>query len=102
MTERQKRRRLTAQRKFQVYLDTRGPDAPVGEVLRKNRLTLEDLRDIEGAGESWPPRQPSFSPVNHRRTECRGPSSSLLSALPATCVPRAIRGPFTRVARHYR
>lgn len=52
MTERQKRTRLTAQRKFQIYLDTRGPEAPVGEVLRKNGLTLEDLRAIEEAVES--------------------------------------------------
>ena len=37
-----------------IYLDTRGPAAPVGEVLRKNRLTREDLRAIGEAVESAP------------------------------------------------
>ena len=40
-------RRLTARRKFQVYVETRGKDAPVGEILRRWNLSLEQLRDIE-------------------------------------------------------
>ena len=43
----QPRKRLTADRKFELYLATRAPDAPVGEILRKAGLTLEDLREIE-------------------------------------------------------
>ena len=43
----QPRKRLTADRKFELYLATQGPDAPVGEILRKAGLTLEDLREIE-------------------------------------------------------
>nr|MBI3613130.1 hypothetical protein [Nitrospirota bacterium] len=45
-------RRLTAERKFRIFLETRGPDAPVGEVLRRHGLTLEDLRAIEETVES--------------------------------------------------
>ncbi|NIT79262.1 MAG: hypothetical protein GWN12_17115, partial [Thermoplasmata archaeon] len=41
------RRRLTARRKFQVFMDTRGKEAPVGEILRRWGLSLEDLREIE-------------------------------------------------------
>ena len=44
--------RLTAERKFRIFLETRRPDAPVGEILRKYGLTLEDLRAIEEAVES--------------------------------------------------
>jgi uncharacterized Fe-S center protein len=33
--------------KFQVYLETRRPDAPVGEILRRYGLHLPDLREIE-------------------------------------------------------
>ena len=40
-------KRITAQMKFQVYMETRSPDAPVGEVLRRFGLTLTDLREIE-------------------------------------------------------
>jgi hypothetical protein len=39
--------RLTARRKFQVYVETRGKDAPVGEILRRWNLSLEQLREIE-------------------------------------------------------
>lgn len=42
-------KRLTAQRKFQVYLETRDPNAPVGEILRRYGLHLADLRQIEQA-----------------------------------------------------
>ena len=44
-------KRLTAQRKFQVYLETRDPNAPVGEILRRYGLHLADLRQIEQAVE---------------------------------------------------
>lgn len=52
MAEGRKWKRLTAQRKFEIYLATRGDEAKVGEVLRKHGLTLEDLRAIEAAVES--------------------------------------------------
>lgn len=42
-----KRPRLTAKKKFEIYLETRGEDAPVGEILRKYGLHLSDLRIIE-------------------------------------------------------
>ena len=40
-------KRLTAERKFELYLATRAPEAPVGEILRKAGLSLEELREIE-------------------------------------------------------
>ena len=45
-------KRLTAQRKFQIYLETRNPDAPIGEILRRYGLHLKDLRAIEEKVES--------------------------------------------------
>lgn len=39
--------RLTARRKFQIFVETRGKDAPVGEILRRWNLALEQLREIE-------------------------------------------------------
>mgnify|MGYP006883723236 CR=1 FL=1 len=42
-----RKKRLTAQRKFQIYLETRPKDAPVGEILRKYGLHLSDLKEIE-------------------------------------------------------
>jgi hypothetical protein len=45
-------KRLTAERKLEVYLATRDPNAPVGEILRKAGMTLEELRQIEGTVES--------------------------------------------------
>lgn len=48
MTEKQSTRsRLTAKKKFEIYLATRGENAPVGEILRENGLHLSDLRIIE-------------------------------------------------------
>ena len=44
--------RLTAERKFRIFLETRKADAPVGEILRKHGLTLEDPRAIEEAMET--------------------------------------------------
>jgi hypothetical protein len=40
-------KRLSASRKYQIFLETRPAEAPVGEILRRNGLTLEDLRRIE-------------------------------------------------------
>ncbi len=47
MAEGKQWRRLTGERKFRIFLETREPDAPVGEILRRHGLTLEDLRAIE-------------------------------------------------------
>jgi len=44
--------RLTAQRKLELYLTTRAPDALVGEILREYGLHLDDLREIEQTIES--------------------------------------------------
>jgi hypothetical protein len=41
------KKRLTARRKFEIYLETRAKDAPIGEILRKHGLHLNDLREIE-------------------------------------------------------
>jgi hypothetical protein len=43
---------LTAQRKLELYLATRAPDAPVGEILRQYNVHLDDLREIERTIES--------------------------------------------------
>lgn len=52
MAEGKQWQRLTAERKFRIFLETRKPDAPIGEILRRYGLTLEDLRAIEEAVES--------------------------------------------------
>jgi len=39
--------RLTAQRKLELYLATRDPQAPLGEILRQYNIHLDDLREIE-------------------------------------------------------
>jgi hypothetical protein len=44
--------RLTAQRKLELYLATRLPEAPVGELLRQYGVHLDDLREIEQTVES--------------------------------------------------
>lgn len=44
--------RLSAKMRLQIYMETRPKDAPVGEILRRYGLTLEDLRDIERVAES--------------------------------------------------
>lgn len=43
----QRPKRLTAQRKFELYLQTRAPEAPIGEILRRYGVHLADLRRIE-------------------------------------------------------
>jgi hypothetical protein len=52
MTKSKSTQRLTAQRKLELYLATRVPDAPVGEILREYGLHLDDLREIEQTIES--------------------------------------------------
>lgn len=52
MAEGKQWRRLTAERKFRIFLEKREPEAPVGEILRRHGLTLEDLWAIEEAVES--------------------------------------------------
>jgi transposase-like protein len=47
----EQRKRLTARRKFELYLETRQKDANVGEILRRYGVHLNDLRQIEGAVE---------------------------------------------------
>lgn len=44
--------RLTAQRKLELYLATRAPEAPMGELLRQAGVHLDDLREIERTIES--------------------------------------------------
>ena len=47
----EQRKRLTARRKFELYLETRQQDANVGEILRRYGVHLNDLRQIEAAVE---------------------------------------------------
>src|SRR3990167_1863011 len=42
-----KRRRLTARRKFEIYLETKTEGAKIGEILRREGIHLNDLRAIE-------------------------------------------------------
>ena len=43
---------MTATRKLELYLATRSPEAPVGEILRQYGAHLDDLRQIERVVES--------------------------------------------------
>lgn len=52
MPKTQSRPRMTAARKFELYLATRGSDAPLGEILRQYGVHLTDLRAIERTVES--------------------------------------------------
>ena len=52
MPKTERRPRLTAARKLELYLATRTPEAPVGEILRQYGAHLEDLRQIERVVES--------------------------------------------------
>ena len=52
MSNTERRPRLTAARKFELYLATRSPDAPLGEILRQYGVHLDDLRVIERTVES--------------------------------------------------
>ena len=52
MSKSERRPRLTAARKLELYLATRSPDAPLGEILRQYGVHLDDLRAIEQIVES--------------------------------------------------
>lgn len=52
MSKIERQPRLTAARKLELYLATRAPEAPLGEILRQYGLHLEDLRQIEQVVES--------------------------------------------------
>ncbi len=45
--EERKRRRLTARRKFEIYLEIKKEGAKIGEILRREGIHLNDLRAIE-------------------------------------------------------
>lgn len=45
-------KRLTARRRLDLYLATRDPQAPLGELLRQYDVHLDDLRQIEQTVES--------------------------------------------------
>jgi hypothetical protein len=47
MSKSESRPRLTATRKLELYLATRAPEAPVGEILRQYGVHLDNLRQIE-------------------------------------------------------
>jgi hypothetical protein len=52
MSKAESRPRLTAARKFELYLATRPANAPLGELLRQYGVHLDDLRTIERTVES--------------------------------------------------
>jgi hypothetical protein len=52
MSKSESRPRLTAARKLELYLATRAPEAPLGEILRHYGVHLDDLRQIERVIES--------------------------------------------------
>jgi len=52
MSKSESRPRLTAARKFELYLATRSTNAPLGEILRQYGVHLDDLRVIERTVES--------------------------------------------------
>ena len=62
------RKRMTAKRKLEVYVETRQKDANVGEILRRYGLHLNDLRRIEATVE-----QAAVEALKGRRT---GPEAS--------------------------
>ena len=47
-----KRKKLTAQEKWQIFLETTAKDAPVGEILRRHGLYSSDLTKIRKQVES--------------------------------------------------
>lgn len=52
MPKSESRPRLTAARKFELYLSTRSTEAPLGEILRQYSVHVDDLRRIERTVES--------------------------------------------------
>lgn len=43
----EKKKRLTAKRKFELYLEAKQKEANIGEILRRHGVHLNDLRRIE-------------------------------------------------------
>jgi len=52
VTDNQRPKRLTAQKKFELYLETRTPEAPIGEIIRRYGVHLPQLRRVEEVVES--------------------------------------------------
>jgi transposase-like protein len=52
VSDNQRPKRLTAQKKFELYLETRTPEAPIGEIIRRYGAHLPQLRHIEEVVES--------------------------------------------------
>jgi len=70
----EQRKRLTARRKFELYVETRQKDANVGEILRRYGVHLNDLRQIEGAVERAATEALTGSRSNtHRVLNAEGP-----------------------------
>ena len=44
--EAKKRKNLSAQEKYRIFLETTAKDAPIGEILRRNGLYSSELTDI--------------------------------------------------------
>lgn len=57
-----KRRYLSAEKKFQIYLEAQSTDKPVGELLRREGLYSTDLARIRQQG------QGRRSPTSQRQT----------------------------------
>ena len=51
-----KRRFLSAEKKFQIYLEAQSTDKPVGELLRREGLFSTDLARIRQTGQGRCPR----------------------------------------------
>lgn len=52
MSDNQHPKRLTARKKFELYLEARAPEASIGEILRRYGVHLPQLRHIEEVVES--------------------------------------------------
>ncbi len=50
--QRRKRKKMTAQEKWQIFLETTAKDAPVGEILRRHGLYSSDITKIRKQVES--------------------------------------------------
>jgi len=67
-TNQSKRRKLTAEKKFQIYLETQRGDLPVGEILRREGLYSSDLVRIRKQVKDGAMEQLSARPGKKRRT----------------------------------
>jgi transposase len=67
-TNQSKRRKLTAEKKFQIYLETQRGDRPVGEILRREGLYSSDLVRIRKQVKDGAIEQLSARPGKKRRT----------------------------------